>query len=474
MRAKIIGVFAVVVTIVTALSLLLMRGSIEELSDKGVARRAVTAAVAQLHVEGLSIERWLGQQLVGEKARGQFEAGSSDARSDQATTFANGVEQQAKASSTFATVKPIIIVVFNTQGVVLGRNQSALMRGDKLGARHPSMMAAIKAGVTGSELWADKARNEQQLVSYAPVRDAAGKVLGGVAVGTAFNNERLQNVSATTSEVPLIASVKQGDAMATLATSKQLDEPLKAAVAKSEQAAKSDQVVSLAGMPEGMTAAARPLRGYGGDSAVIIAATKDPGGGFARLLLPFLGVLALGLVLTFVASHLLDRYISRPITDLEEGLLAVINGERDLRFELEHDLYGGLVFRINSLLNELLGIEEDTTDAEGRLSTAPPSSSRFTAALNVDERMVSLSLQDVAEASKLRDEAVEDYYKRIFDEYIAAKKELGDPTDHLRFAGFNRRIRDSERQLSDRHGKPFRYKIEKKGTEVMFVAVPLA
>ncbi|HHH12128.1 MAG TPA: hypothetical protein ENK23_08675 [Sorangium sp.] len=474
MRAKIIGVFAVVVTIVTALSLLLMSGSVEKLSDKGVAQRAVTAAVAQLQVEGLSLERWLAQQAASEKAREPFEAGSAGARSEQATTFANGVEQRAKTAPPFASIKPMVIVLFDKTGRVLGRNKSALMRGDNLGARHPDMMTSVLAGATGSALWVDAARNEQQLVSFAAVRAADGTILGGIAMGTAFNNERLATISTTTSHVPLIASVKRGEGMVVLATSSQLDDASNTAVSASGQALGSEQVVTLAGIPRNIIAAARPLRGYAGDGAVIIAVSSVAAGGLAQLWLPFLGVLALGLVLTVVAAHLLDRYVSQPISDLEEGLLAVINGERDVRFELEHDLFGGLVFRINSLLNELLGVEEDTTDADGRLSTAPPSSSRFTAALNVDERMVSLSLNDVAEASELRDEAPSDYYRRIFNEYVAAKKHLGDPTDHLRFSDFSRRIKNSERELSDRHGKPFRYRIEPNGGEVVFVAVPLA
>jgi hypothetical protein len=36
----------------------------------------------------------------------------------------------------------------------------------------------------------------------------------------------------------------------------------------------------------------------------------------------------------------------------------VINGKTDMRFELEHAELGGLVSRINSLLNALTGVPE--------------------------------------------------------------------------------------------------------------------
>ena len=37
---------------------------------------------------------------------------------------------------------------------------------------------------------------------------------------------------------------------------------------------------------------------------------------------------------------------------LEEGLLAILNGQSDKRFELDHAELGGLAFRIDQLLNQ--------------------------------------------------------------------------------------------------------------------------
>ena len=51
---------------------------------------------------------------------------------------------------------------------------------------------------------------------------------------------------------------------------------------------------------------------------------------------------------------------------------------------------------------------------------------------------------------------------------------LGDPTDNIKFAGFKKRITDNEAKFSSTHGKPFRFRVELKGEEVVLVAVPLA
>ncbi|MCA9625995.1 MAG: hypothetical protein KC731_43535, partial [Myxococcales bacterium] len=326
---------------------------------------------------------------------------------------------------------------------------------------------------SGSAVWYDPAHSEQLLTSYAAIRDE-GKVIGGIAIGTPFNDERLQAVSDATSKIGLFAAVPK-DTMVVAAKTTGLSEDIIKKADAAKPALEAGQVVAVSGFGEDFDAAAKSLAGYGdGKQAVVVAVTPILAvGGVGQMIWPFLGVLVIGLILTAVAAHLIDNYISQPISDLEEGLLAVINGQTDIRFELEHKVLGGLVFRINSLLNQLLGVKEDDTDDEGRPSVAPSSSS-FTAALNVDERMVSLSLEDVAEAASLRDEPAPDYYKRIYDEYIAAKRKLGDPVGHIRFHHFQTRVKGLESELMGRHGKPFRYKVESKGEEVVFVAVPLA
>jgi hypothetical protein len=120
----------------------------------------------------------------------------------------------------------------------------------------------------------------------------------------------------------------------------------------------------------GFVFGATPLAGYGDDRRAVLSAAVPASlvGSLGGLLLPVLGVTALGLILVGAGGVLLGNYFERPISELEEGLLAIINGKTDLRFQIEHPDLGGLVFRINSLLNALMGVPEDTTDEEGRPS----------------------------------------------------------------------------------------------------------
>ncbi len=475
MRETFIGVFGGVVLIVSVLAFALMKLTIGDISNKGEAQLVVNAAVAQLELESLRVERWLATQASAESAHGPFEAATTESRGDMATQVADGVSERAKSAAEMTGLKPTVIYVFDDKGVVLGRENSKLSRGDKLGEIYPELVKTVMAGNSGSALWISKALNHQLLASYAPIRNGGGKVVGGIALGRSLY-ERLQAASEATNKSALFAAVPAGDKVEVFAKTDTVTPAMESGVASSKNALAGDQAVTIGGLPPDLDGAAKALTGYGnGRQAIIMAVTQAKVvGSFSSLLYGVLGAFVMGLLLTGVCAHLLDKYVSQPVEDLEEGLLAIINGQTDIRFELEHKVYGGLVFRINSLLNQLLGVAEDNTDEEGRQSHAPGAFTPPPAAtISVDERMVALGAEEIGEAAALRDEPPEDYYKRIFDEYLAAHREIGEPVDALKFAQFSQRIKQSELQMSQKHAKPFRFKVEVKGKEVVMVAVPL-
>jgi hypothetical protein len=481
MRAKFIAVYTVVVLVVGVLAFALTRTTLGTGAPTADASRALSSAKAELQLEALKLERWLERQAADPKIREPFNAGTPQARGDQATAVANGIRDAAAANPEFAPLSPSLSVLVDPKGVVVGRNGTALMRGDDLGTIYPPLKSALAKGTTGSDVWVNKDRNEQFLVSYAPIRDN-GQVIGGVVVGTALNDGRLADASNRTSGGLLLFGVRKGNELELLARSSQSAAPeVVAAVASSPakdgalSTLVSGQAVDLAGLPPSFSARSGPLDGYGdGKRAVLISVARAEAPATGKLLWPFLGAIALGIVLVVIGSYFLDQYISRPIQEMEEGLLAVMNGRTDLRFEIEHAELGGLVFRLNSLLNQLLGVqEEEPTDEEGHPTTHRPTGKDFVEALAVDETMAEKA-SGGSEAKALREEADDAYYARVFDEYIRAKKQVGDPIDHITREAFIGRIMQSERTMAQKHGKPVRYKVEVRGKEVVLLAVPLA
>ncbi|MEM9691145.1 MAG: MXAN_5187 C-terminal domain-containing protein [Myxococcota bacterium] len=474
MRELIVGVFGVVVLIVTFVSFGVMRAVVGETGDPGEATRVARNVAMQLELENLRVERWLVERTQEKKFSEPLEAGEAAARSAAATEASNALEELARKDPAFRSAKIAKIFYIDPNGKVVGRNQSKLGRGEDVGSRHPGMMATLKNGGSGSALWVDPNHQELAFVSYAAVL-LEGEVAGGVVVWTNFNDQRITRGAPEGDTVQAYVGLPEGQTLQVQARKTGAPDLAPAVLTEAARALSAEQTISLSGLGDDQLGAAMSIQGLGeGSPAVVVAVVQVATvGGLTSLLGPVLGVLALGLILVAVGAYLIDNYVSEPVGDLEDGLLAIINGETDLRFELDHKVLGGLVFRINSLLNELLGVNEDDTDDEGRPSTAP-SSSRFMAALNVDERMVALTLADVEEGHALRDEAAEDYYKRVYDAYRDAKRSLGDPVDHVRFAMFQQRIRGLETEMTHRHGKPFRFRVELNAGEVVLVAVPLA
>jgi len=483
MRGKIMAVFAVVVLIVGGLSYALTRATLSGLRTPVVAPRAL-ASVTQLHLDALVLERWLTAQALAPMAREPFNAGTAPARAEGATGVANKIREAAVAEPELSAIPISLVALVDKNGKVLGRNGSALMRGDDLGAVYPDLKKAIEENTSGSDVWVNRARNEQLLASYAPIHDAEGKVIGAVAIGTALNDERLRDVSERTSGRILIAAVKNGDGLDVVAQSGGPPELIQAigqspAKEAALRAIGSGKVIDLGGLPHEWAAWSRTLDGYGGGErlAIISAARVRSPDLTSALFWPAIGVIALGLVLVGVGAFFLDAYISRPISEIEDGLLAIMNGRTDRRFEIEHAELGGLVFRLNSLLNQLFGVQEDETDEQGRPSTRSPAAASFGDALSVDETMASntaTAAEESADVRALRDEDEAAYYTRIFNEYIRAKTSIGDPVDHISKEAFVSRIKSSEKEMADKHGKPVRYKIELRGKEVVLLAVPLS
>lgn len=384
MRSKIIVVNAGIVILVALLSYVLLATSLKNVvSDpaerKHEVERSLRAANAQLALDALRVERWLEKNVTSEQTRGVFGLGTPEARQQAALNEANRLRDAAQGDEQFTGMAPSLVAIVDDQGVVVSRDGSNLMRGEKLSQAYPVLADALKSGRAGSSVWINRQRQEQELVSYGIVKGDNGAVLGAVVVGTPLNDERMTRTSELTSGSLLVfarsydkgleAVADSGGNHAQAALAAATSAPVAAAA---RTASTSKAIASVDSVLAGDLFGAMPLDGYGPTDSVLIAAVPASlVDSVASLLWPVLAVGALGLLMVVFAGVLLGNYISQPVSELEDGLLAIINGQQDLRFQIEHDELGGLVFRINSLLNALAGVPEDTTDDQGRPSKAP-------------------------------------------------------------------------------------------------------
>lgn len=468
MRNKIIAVNAVIVLIVGLLAFVIVRtqlsiatSSTEQL--KRSAQQDASGVAARLQLDGLRAERWLSARATEPATRALLTKATPDARGDAARKLSDQIANDAPSA---LGVRPSIVAVVDSNGRLLGRNGSDLVRGDDVAATYPAFKDALAKTAPGSDIWTDTKRADQYLASYVPVRDDSGRTMM-LVIGVALNDALARATGAVSGRGVLLMNA-QGDVLANTQMSEDLKAVIREASGEVKNAVATGTVVG--GARGDVHFAAASLDGFGErQSAVVAVAPRSILEGVDVAPWYILGAMALGLALVVAGGWFLGNYISRPIATLEEGLLAILNGQSDKRFELDHAELGGLAFRIDQLLNQLMGVEEDNTDEQGRISKAPSAAS-LDNAYSVDRGEQAPA---AGGAAALAEEPAEQYYARLYQEYMTAKRSLGEQVDHITDAVFRSRIQGMEQEAASKHGRPVRYQVQVNGREVLLLAVPL-
>jgi hypothetical protein len=473
MRVKIILPHAIVVLLVGLISFYAVRARLAGTQDTaslmaGLERGANNAAGA-FQLQLLRAERWLNEQATQDSTRVALQNGAaSDADKRQNASEALETLRRGAAESKVMS-QPDLAFFVDENGKAAGRSaQAQTYHGEDFGAEYPALKTALATGHSGSDIWLSPKFAHRYLVSYAAVRDSSGKVAGVLGIAWNLNDQRMAEIG----EGATFLSVLSGNAPTTVAKANAAIAPTLA----DDLAASQKDVVTRAIangkdtiVSGGIVIAAVPLPSVGdGKRAVIVLARKadvvaDP----SSIVWPVLPAMGIGLLFVVIAGWLLGSYVTEPVARMEETLLQVINGNTNQRVQTEHAELGGLAFRINQLLNQVLGVEEDNTDDEGRPS-APPAQEHFQEALGVEERAT-----DAGQVAALAAEPEAQYYARIYREYIDAKKANGEGVDGITHDVFTNRIKGMERDAAAKLGKPVRYAVQRRERQVVLLAIPL-
>jgi hypothetical protein len=482
MRIKIIAVNALIVAVVGLLSFLLVRsalssaaGNKDELTQE--AQNTVNGAAGRLQLDGLRAERWL-TAAAGEQATiDAMTKAAPSARADASTKRCDDLVSKMKNAPLFEKNVPTLVALVDVSGKIVGRNGTNMNRGDDMAGTYAGLKSTLTSGQSGSDVWYEK---DRYLSSYVAVHDSTGTIIGALVAGRPLN-DALSRVSEATTGRELDLVVPKGDGFDVVGHSARVSQPLDESIAAGAKDMLKNAILhqQTDTVRDGdLLVAASPLSSFeDGKRALLVAGAPasliaDPSG---LAMLPIFGATAVGIMLVLVGGWLLGNYITRPINTLEEGLLAILNGQADKRFELDHAELGGLAFRIDQLLNQLMGVEEDTTDDEGRVSMSP-SAANFNDALAVDDkRMTQPSdlTMDPESIRRLADEPAPQYYARIYREYVTAKRAIGEPTEHITEQAFAARIQGMEQDAAQKYGRPVRYQVQARNKEVVLLAVPL-
>ncbi len=486
MRWKLLVVFGGIVVAVGLLCWVLLSAVIGDTTASSGMRKqqvgqALEAGNSRVGFEALQAREWLAYRASTTAVAEVFSRGTEAARRDAATAEANHIRDAAMSEASFSLRAPAVVIFIDAQGLVLGRNGSALGRGDALAEVHPVIKDVLADGRARSDVWLDSARQEQLLVSCAAVNAADGQRLGALVMGALLNDEWLDRLSDATSGLALaVASAPSGAALQVVARSAHAPELLQspgtgdtaqraadaAVLQKHTAAAENESAKTLVG--------AAPLVGAVGQPPVLLLALLDAAPPISprTLLWPIVVAMAAGMLLVLGAAWLLGNYIAQPIAALEDGLLAVLSGDSALRFEFDHAEFGGLATRINSLLNQFTGTPEDETDEMGRPSTGPTAQD-FKGALEVDEGQQTIAVSP-AETQRLAAEPEDSYRQRLYTEYLDARRVAGMGAEGIDLPSFTERSAGLERTVAQRVGGRVRLKVvAEPGQPVRLVAVRL-
>lgn len=473
MRSKLIVVYASLVLLMGVLSFGFVRQAIQSSSRNPQvlaerARHEVAYVTARLELAALAQERWLATSPATGSAAEVMGRGTPEARGEAATAFCDGLISTAAGA---LGARPALMVLVDPAGKIVGRNGSSLSRGDDVASAHPALKAAL-AGAAGSDVWYQPERGEQFLVSYAPAFGKDHAVVGALVLGVTLAD--LLGAASAGSDARAIGLAFQGatGSVEIAALRGDADATMRASLVKAAGATLAQRAPVLTSSSDTQIAAAGVGRiGDGKGIAVVVAAPEQLVAGLNSLPWSLVGLFALLLVMTIAAGFLLGGYIQKPIEEIEEGLLSILNGQTDKRFQLEHAELGGLAFRIDQLLNQLMGIEEDTSDNEGVVSNSslrPP-----VAFDDVGEAADAPAEAEASLARRLGGEPADAYYTRVYREYVEAKRSIGEDASHISLDTFRQRIQGMEAEAQAKHGRAVRYQVKRNGNEIVLLAIPI-
>ncbi|HUJ61493.1 MAG TPA: MXAN_5187 C-terminal domain-containing protein [Kofleriaceae bacterium] len=202
--------------------------------------------------------------------------------------------------------------------------------------------------------------------------------------------------------------------------------------------------------------------------AMVLAPITDPQNAGAAIKL-FILLLGLGaLAISMLGLYLSHRRLVAQVDAVEQGVTDIINGNVDRTFRpvgLELD---GLANGLNVMLARLLGRPEpgeEEFDEEG--NPIIPGRVEF------EETEEGAKPQTDPDLARLAQESEPDYYKRVFTEYVAARKAVGSPDD-VSFENFIAKLKVNEGKLKAQYQcRAVRFRVVTKDNKVSLKPVPI-
>lgn len=377
-----------------------------------------------------------------------------------------------------------IAVITDDRGVVIARSQDRnRMHGDNLGRELSSVSRVIETGEPAIDVWRlEEGQTKYLQIAIAAIRDPDGSILGALVVGYDMSNGMAQRLGdmlgrdvAFVSDGAIGGSSMEGAPREALGSALFEQQAAATTAALAEDGATSDAFSAELGDDQYAAMVAPLSYSPSADVAYVVLGNRSEARSKASPVNTILIMTVLGILAVLIYGFLLGNSFIKPIEQMEEGVLAVINGRTDLRLDIESAELGGLAYRINQLLNVFTGTPEE--DEDGRVSSPPEAWAGTQSALATKPDAEPAAPQgggggqgedeDPELAAKLAAEPEDAYYARIYREYVAAKEAAGENVSNITEDRFIQRLQANEKSLVKKHGcRMVRFQVQTRGTQV--------
>jgi hypothetical protein len=375
-----------------------------------------------------------------------------------------------------------MVAIIGSDGKVLARDLNPDAEyGEPYGARFPAVAAALK-GQAVFDIWTLQGRVTE--VGVAPVVRPDGTVGGALLVGyvpSAKRAQQLREILGTeiaffregkvytsslvsegtgddakedTSKVPALTNVLfSGPALA------------KEALEKHGATPRTHQTID--GAEYAMVAA--PLPGNFDDKSsgvLLLSSVSDAANRARTAAAPLLMLGLLAIVVALVASVMTAKRFIRPLDQIELGVGEVINGNIDYTFKPVGPDFEGLSNSLNVMLARLLGRDEPNEDAVEEEETEVEKWKAESMVIDEGDGAPSPGAQAMGQ------EGEASYYPRLYNEYLAALRATGKPTEGVSVQQFMAKLRLAEAGLKQKWTcKMVRFQMLTQGDQIVFRAV---
>ena len=476
-RARIGLVAAALVALLTALVVSRVGSTLSKTTED-----VVTGRVERSQQAFPKLDLLRGIELTNETAKlareDEFGDAFAKASVDDQRQAAFVAVQARNARMEAAGRKADLVAVVGANGHVVSRDLNInAMYDDDLKKKYPSVGKALD-GVANKDVW--NFDGHLYRVGSAPIRSKAGAIVGALVVGYVMSAlDASSDRDKMGSEVAYFldgkvqaSSFKKEGGEST--QEKDLSAQLFPNYATAAAGGEMTKLFKVTLQGDEFLAAAGPLPGNMTKSAsgyVVLSSLSQMRAPFemVRWWIIILGLV--GLLAAVAAAVMTAMRFLVPLDSIERGVAEVINGNRDYQFEAPSPDFEGLANGLNVLMARLLG-RPDPSDDE--LGDSQSQSNRWQGELTVEATtgpQTALTPENMA----LANEPEATYLARVFNEYVAARKQTNEGTDGLTQEGFAEKLKQNEAQLQKKYNcRMVRFKVVVKNNQTTLKPVPIA